>query len=96
MPAIELTKEQKQNWIEFRKLCELSYSKGKKHIIQESEVNRVMDAIERMSRDFTYNELLNEVKVHPVILKRILAILRKRGKIKKISNRYWRMLAKSK
>jgi len=95
MPAIELSKEQKQNWIEFRKFCISSGRRIKKNMIQESEVNKVMNAIERMGRDFTYNELLNEVKTHPVILKRILAILKERGRIKKISNKYWRMLPKN-
>jgi len=92
MPAIELSERERQNWIEFRKLTTITSHKAKKNRISQEEIERVRDTIANLDRDFSYSDLLEISSVHPVILKRVISILKNEGFIKKISNKYWRVV----
>ena len=92
MPAIELTEQQKQNWIAFRKLAEETSHKAKKNKISKEEVASVEATLKTFKGDFTYAELLEKSGVHPVILRRIISILKEQGKLIKVSHKYWRAL----
>ena len=94
IPAIE---QQQRNWDAFKKWSNASVHNAKKrNIIYESEISVALNGMKKITtkknRDFMYRDLADKVKINPVTLKTIMAVLRNRGAIKKISNRYWRLV----